>query len=75
MEDRYYVQRLTEQIYLVRERLSVDEGPGPTTTLSARLIYGMMHTHMPIVSILYKENSMNKMATGHSTLTRSKKER
>lgn len=29
MEDRYYVQRLTEQIYLVRERLSVDEGPGP----------------------------------------------
>jgi len=29
MEDRYYVQRLTEQIYLVRERLSAEEGPGP----------------------------------------------
>lgn len=29
MEDRYYVQRLTDQIYLVRERLTVDEGPGP----------------------------------------------
>ncbi len=29
MEDRYYVQRLTDQIYVVRERLSVDDGPGP----------------------------------------------
>jgi hypothetical protein len=29
MEDRYYVQRLTEQIFLVRERLSADKEPGP----------------------------------------------
>ena len=29
MEDRYYVQRLTEQIFLVRERLSADREPGP----------------------------------------------
>jgi hypothetical protein len=29
MEDRYYVQRLTEQIFLVRERASADGGPGP----------------------------------------------
>jgi len=29
MEDRYYVQRLSEQVFLVRERLSADGGPGP----------------------------------------------
>ena len=29
MEDRYYVQRLTEQVFLIRERSSVDGEPGP----------------------------------------------
>ncbi len=29
MEDRYYVQRLTEQIFLIRERVSADGEPGP----------------------------------------------
>jgi hypothetical protein len=29
MEDRYYVQRLTEQIFLIRERVSVDGESGP----------------------------------------------
>jgi len=29
MEDRYYVQRLTEQVFLIRERKSAEEGPGP----------------------------------------------
>jgi hypothetical protein len=28
MEDRYYVQRLTEQVFLIRERTSAEEGPG-----------------------------------------------
>jgi len=28
IEDRYYVQRLTEQIFLVRERVSADKEPG-----------------------------------------------
>jgi hypothetical protein len=28
-EDRYYVQRLTEQIFLIRERMSADGEPGP----------------------------------------------
>ncbi len=28
-EDRYYVQCITTQVYVVRERASVDEGPGP----------------------------------------------
>jgi len=29
IEDRYYVQSLTEQVFLVRERASTDGGPGP----------------------------------------------
>jgi hypothetical protein len=29
MEDHYYVQRLTEQIFLVRERISAEGAPGP----------------------------------------------
>jgi hypothetical protein len=33
MEDRYYVQRLTEQVFLIRERLSADEDPGPDDRL------------------------------------------
>ncbi len=33
MEDRYYVQRLTEQVFLVRERISIDGRPGPDDRL------------------------------------------
>ena len=29
MEDRYYVQRLTEQVFLIRERTSAEKEPGP----------------------------------------------
>lgn len=29
MKDRYYVQPLTEQIFLIRERASADDEPGP----------------------------------------------
>ena len=29
MQDRYYVQHLAEQVFLVRERLSLDGGSGP----------------------------------------------
>ncbi|HLG77781.1 MAG TPA: hypothetical protein VFA09_06915 [Ktedonobacteraceae bacterium] len=29
MKDRYYVQRLTEQIFLIRERTSADGESGP----------------------------------------------
>jgi len=28
-EDRYYVQRLTEHVFLIRERLSASAGPKP----------------------------------------------
>ena len=29
MEDRYYIQCLTEQVFLIRERISADAEPGP----------------------------------------------
>ena len=29
MEDRYYVQCLSEQVFLIRERMSADKEPGP----------------------------------------------
>lgn len=29
MKDRYYVQRLTEQVFLIRERVSPDAESGP----------------------------------------------
>lgn len=29
IKDRYYVQHLTDQIFLIRERQSIDEEPGP----------------------------------------------
>jgi len=33
MEGRYYVQRLTEQVFLIRERMSADGEPGPDDRL------------------------------------------
>ncbi len=33
IEDRYYVQRLAEQVFLVRERMSTDGRPGPNDRL------------------------------------------
>ena len=32
-EDRYYVQQLTQQIFLVRQRKSVEEEPGPDDSI------------------------------------------
>ena len=29
IKERYYVQHLTDQIFLIRERQSIDEEPGP----------------------------------------------
>jgi hypothetical protein len=28
-EDRYYIQRLTDQVFLIRERVSAEGEPGP----------------------------------------------
>ncbi len=39
MEDRYYVQRLTEQVFLIRERKSADEGPGPDDRIVRSFVF------------------------------------
>lgn len=33
MKDRYYVQQLTEQVFLIRERISLEKEPGPDDRL------------------------------------------
>jgi hypothetical protein len=33
IKERYYVQCLSEQIFLIRERMSIDKGPGPNDRL------------------------------------------
>ena len=33
LEDRYYVQQLTEQIFLIRQRKSVEEEPAPDDSI------------------------------------------
>lgn len=33
-EERYYVQRLTEQVFLIRERASADGEPGPNDRIA-----------------------------------------
>ena len=52
MKNRYYVQRLTEQIFLVREHLSADGAPGADD----RIIRSFQILHD---ASLYA-NSMNK---------------
>jgi len=42
MEDRYYVQRLTEQVFLIRERTSEMKGQDPMTALCDRSSSAMM---------------------------------
>jgi hypothetical protein len=39
MEDRYYVQRLTEQVFLIRERKTVDEEPGPDDRIVRSFVF------------------------------------
>ena len=39
MEDRYYVQRLTEQVFLIRERKSAEEGPGPDDRIVRSFVF------------------------------------
>jgi len=39
MEDRYYVQRLTEQVFLIRERKSAEEGTGPDDRIVRSFVF------------------------------------
>ena len=37
--DRYYVQRLTEQVFLIRERTSAEEEPGPDDRIVRSFVF------------------------------------
>jgi hypothetical protein len=39
MENRYYVQRLTEQVFLIRERTSADGKPGPDDRIVRSFVF------------------------------------
>ena len=39
MEDRYYVQRLTEQVFLIRERKTVDGESGPDDRIVRSFVF------------------------------------
>jgi hypothetical protein len=39
IEERYYVQRLTEQVFLIRERTSADGGPGPDDRIVRSFVF------------------------------------
>lgn len=39
-EDRYYTQRLSEQIFVIRERLSTNTGPAPDDRIVRSFIIG-----------------------------------
>ena len=69
MEDRYYVQRLTEQVFLVRERISIDGRPGPDDRLVRS--FDMRHdAEMYAGSVNERQgSSMNTTANGRSTLS------
>ena len=41
MEDRYYVQRITDQVILVRERTSLEGKPGPDDRIVRS--FGILH--------------------------------
>ena len=49
MEDRYYVQVLTAQVFLIRERVSADREPGPGDRLVRSSLFSMMHICMQVV--------------------------
>ena len=39
IEERYYVQRLTEQVFLIRERKSADGEPGPDDRIVRSFVF------------------------------------
>ena len=39
IEDRYYVQRLTEQVFLIRERKSADGESGPDDRIVRSFVF------------------------------------
>ena len=67
MQDRYYIQPLTEQVFLVRERMSPDGGPGPDDRIVRS--FDIRHdAYMYAESMNEKQKKLDEHpATGRST--------
>jgi hypothetical protein len=66
-QDRYYVQHLTERVFLVRERMSPDGGPGPDDRIVRS--FDVRHdAHIFADNLNEKQKQLDdQMATGRST--------
>jgi hypothetical protein len=67
MQDRYYVQHLTERVFLVRERMSPDGGPGPDDRIVRS--FDVRHDAYKFADSMNEKQKQldNQMATGRST--------
>lgn len=67
MQDRYYVQHLTERVFLVRERMSPDGGPGPDDRIVRS--FDIRHDAYKFADNLNEKQKQldDQMATGRST--------
>lgn len=67
MQDRYYVQYLTERVFLVRERMSPDGGPGPDDRIVRS--FDVRHDAYIFADNLNEKQKQldDQMATGRST--------
>ena len=62
MEDRYYVQRLTEEVFLIRERKSAEEEPGPDD----RIVRSFVIRHDAYMYADTVNNKQKKLVEHHS---------
>jgi hypothetical protein len=67
MQDRYYVQHLTERVFLVRERMSPDGGSGPDDRIVRS--FDVRHDAYKFADSMNEKQKQldNQMATGRST--------
>jgi hypothetical protein len=66
-QDRYYVQHLTERVFLVREHMSPDGGPGPDDRIVRS--FDVRHDAYKFADSMNEKQKQldNQMATGRST--------
>jgi hypothetical protein len=60
-EDRYYVQRLTEQVFLIRERTSADGEPGPDD----RIVRSFVFSHDAYRYVVTMNEQQKKLDEDH----------
>lgn len=63
MEERYYVQRITEQVFLIRERMSADGEPGPNDRIART--FDMRHDAYVYVETVNERQKKLDEAHGH----------